>query len=392
MLLGDESRALLRLTLTPGIGPVLIARLLSVFGSAGAALEAGESALAGVRGVGASRARAIRAGARESAARVDDELAEVEAAGAHVVTLVDEAYPALLRATAGAPAALYVKGDLSAARARHAAAIVGSRGCSAYGVEQARRFSMGLAQAGLAVVSGGARGIDAAAHDAALRALGRTVAVMGCGLRVCYPPEHDELYARIVEGGGALVSELPMRTSPAAENFPARNRIISGLSLGVVVIEAGRGSGALITSRLALEQGRESMALPGRVDSPASEGSNGLIRDGGAALVTSPAEVVAILDRAAVVLSATVDGATPAREEREEVVEAPEMAAPAAMPGGMTEPQRLIYEALDRPRTVDELTVATGLEASRLLAETTVLEIRRLVGRRGDRLERVRRG
>lgn len=386
MLLGDESRALLRLTLSPGIGPVLIARLLSAFGSAAGALEAGEAELAQVRGVGPTRARAIREGARSSAALVDDELAEAERVGARIVTLADGEYPRLLRATEGCPAALYVRGDLSAVRAGHAAAIVGSRGCTAYGVEQAQRFALGLAQAGLCVVSGGARGIDAAAHDAALRVGARTVAVMGCGLSRCYPPEHAELYERIVEGGGALVSELPMRTNPSAENFPARNRIISGLSLGVVVIEAGRGSGALITARLALEQGRESMAVPGRVDSPSSEGSNGLIRDGGAALATSPGEVVAALDRAAAVLGATVEGAIgPVMR-----VEAARSEAPAArgLPGGLTEAQRLIYEALDEPRTVDELTRATGLEASALLAETTVLEVRRLVGRRGDRLER----
>jgi DNA processing protein len=203
----------------------------------------------------------------------------------------DPDWPALLEATPGAPLALWVRGAFAEAD-RFSVAVVGSRACTAYGLEQAARFAGWLVEQGFTVVSGGARGIDAAAHRAALRHGGRTIAVLAGGLGVPYPPEHAPLYDEIVESGGCVCSEFPCMFPSEAGLFPRRNRIISGLSLGTLLVEARQNSGALITARLAAEEhGREVMAVPGRVDSPASAGCHRAIREGWASLVTGVGEV-----------------------------------------------------------------------------------------------------
>jgi len=220
---------------------------------------------------------------------VDDELRRTRAAGIDIVSFSDPSYPERLRAIADPPPCLYMKGRLNGADEK-AVAIVGSRSASDYGRRVARDLARGLAALGFTVVSGMARGIDGVAHESALQAGGRTIAVLGSGVERAYPPEHDGLYRRICEQG-AVISELPVGTRPMAFNFPARNRLISGLSLGVVVVEATEKSGSLITAALAVEQGREVFAVPGEVGASRSRGAHRLIRQG-AKLVESVDDII----------------------------------------------------------------------------------------------------
>jgi DNA processing protein len=263
-------------------------------------------------------------------------------------------------------------------------AIVGARRCTAYGREQAGRLSSLLGESGLTIVSGGAAGIDGEAHRGALRVGARTIAVCGCGLAEAYPPEHRGLFERIVDAGGALLSEYPMTMPPLAAHFPHRNRIISGLSIGVLVIEAARRSGALITARRAAEEhGREVMALPGRVDSPASAGCLLAIREGWAALVTNHAEVLCQLDSSSCLVRGALEAAGHTDATRTATL----------FDKNLTDGQQAIVETLrdaDGPLPVDRLAAICELPLSRVLADLTLLEIRRRVkqGLDGVRLYR----
>ncbi len=405
--MGDVSavRDLLRLTLTSGFGPVLIRRALETFGSPAAVLSATPGALTRIRGVGDDRARQIAQSMALSERLADDELALAHTLGVDLLGLGSPAFPPLLASIPNAPVLLYVRGELQHAAAdRYPIAIVGSRSCSHYAIEQAERFGLHLAQAGLTIVSGGARGVDTAAHRGALRAKGRTVAVLGCGLAECYPPENRDLFDRISAGHGCVISELPLRTPPNAENFPARNRIISGLSLGVLVVEAGKKSGALITVRTAVEEhGREAFALPARVDSAHAEGSLELLKSGGAQLVTHPDDILHALEtparhlfagshqvRYAPTMPDSVDSVAqgevaPSRES------APARAHPPGdgpRDAGLTPAQRAIVEALDAPRTIDDLGQRLGMDIAKLRTDITVLELKRRIVRRGSAIER----
>ncbi len=273
----NQLRAYLRLHLADGLGSVRFGKLLNAFGDVASAATASETQLKKVDGIGAKTAAAIAAVTEE---RIDTELSEIDRCGVSLLTLGDPAYPAALKNIYYPPPVLYVRGELCDTDSV-AMAVVGSRRCTHYGLEQAERFGQLLGRAGFTVVSGGARGIDTAAHRGCLAAGGRTIAVMGCGLGKIYPPENEKLFDKIVaDGRGALVSELPMTAEIRGANFPKRNRIISGLSLGALIVEAARRSGSLITARTADEQGRVVFAIPGRVDSPLSQGTNELIRDG----------------------------------------------------------------------------------------------------------------
>jgi DNA processing protein len=273
----DKVRATLRFTLADGIGPRLFGAMVEAFGDVVSAAGAGPTAWKRIEGVGPKKLTALNAVTNEA---VEEELAEADRMGTTLLMRDDPAYPAGLKSIDDAPPLLYVRGRLDEADAV-ALGVVGSRRCTHYGAEQAERFGGLLGRAGLTVVSGGARGIDTAAHRGTLSAGGRTLAVMGCGLTETYPPENRELFERIVaDDRGALLSELPMRRGVESRNFPSRNRIISGLSLGVLVVEAALPSGALITARTATEQGRDVFAVPGRVDSPLSAGTHQLLRDG----------------------------------------------------------------------------------------------------------------
>ena len=283
----EERRDRLRLFRSENVGPITYRQLLGHYGSAGAALDAlPELARRG-------RGRKIKVCPADAA---DAELEALARLGARLLTLGEPAYPPSLAAIDDAPPALAVRGDANIL-SRPSVAVVGARNASTNGRNLAQRLATDLCDGtedpAYAVVSGLARGIDAAAHRGALDAGGATVAVMAGGVDVIYPPEHDGLYAEIC-ASGAVVSELPPGLRPQAAHFPRRNRIIAGLSLGVVVVEAAARSGSLITARLALEQGREVFAVPGSPLDPRSRGANRLIRDG-AALTESVADIRAAL-------------------------------------------------------------------------------------------------
>ena len=298
----------------------------------------------------------------------------------HAVRLIglnDADYPRLLKLIPDPPTLLWVRGRMMEEDAL-ALGIVGSRRCSHYGREQADRFAGLCAQSGLCIVSGGARGIDGAAHRAALRIGGRTIAVIGSGLAKPYPHDHKELFDAIADPDkdqGAVVSEFPMDTPPAAENFPRRNRIISGLSLGVLVVEAALRSGALITARLAVEEHhRELMALPGRVDSAGSAGCHKVIREGWATLVTNPGDVLDALGEAGQMLKLGMQSGGHGGEAND---------TPSPEPIGLTPSQRAVLEGLSAPSSLDELVARTGLPIQDVQAELTMLEVRGEVRRHG---------
>jgi len=280
----------LKLIRADGVGPVTFAKLISHFGSPDRALGASVSELTKVDGIGLKTAERI-ASTRDKFDSAD-ELALAEKLGVWLVTLEDRRYPPVLKQIYDPPPVLYVKGSLTRQDSL-AISIVGSRRCSLYGQEQSTRFAHFLASAGFTICSGMARGIDTLAHQGALAAAGRTIAVQGCGLANIFPPENKKLFELIAESG-ACISELPLRYEPLAENFPPRNRIIAGLSLGTIVIEAGLNSGALITAKAALDYNREVMAVPGKIDSPLSQGTHKLLKEG-ARLIESVGDVMEAL-------------------------------------------------------------------------------------------------
>lgn len=280
-----ELGAWLRLTLVPGLGGQGLRKLLGDFGLPSQVLGAGRAALA--RSVGDTLAQRIVA--EDSAAAIDAALAWAAAPGHSIVTLADAAYPKQLLEISDPPALLYVLGNADLL-AHRGLAIVGSRNATPQGVANAERFARAFSAARLTIASGLALGIDAAAHRGALDGAGSTVAVLGCGVDVVYPQRNADLY-RLVAARGALVSEFPLGSPPLAANFPRRNRLISGLARGVLVVEAALASGSLITARLAAEQGREVFAIPGSIHSPLSKGCHALLKEG-AKLVESAQDVL----------------------------------------------------------------------------------------------------
>jgi len=292
----ERSLAIIRLHLTNRVGVVRYKKLLRAFGSPEAALAAPESRLSEVRGIGPKTARDIASARAETAELAERQIELAEEHGAHILTPEDDRYPKALGTIYDPPLVLYIKGDITK-RDGLALGVVGTRRCTYYGRSQAERMSGHMAGLGFTIVSGLARGVDSAAHRGALAAGGRTIAVLGCGLANVYPPENSEL-ADEIASSGAVVSEFAMETGPFRENFPRRNRVISSLSMGVLVIEGGLRSGALITAKFANEQGRAVFALPGKIDSPQARGPHSLIRDG-AALVRGPEDILDELGPAA---------------------------------------------------------------------------------------------
>lgn len=358
----------IRLTLVPGIGGERQRRLLKAFGLPAHIFAAGHAALAGV--IGDTLAHRLRDhDAREAS---NAACAWAEQPGNHILTLADAAYPQALLDLPDPPTVLYVKGSLAALNAP-ALAIVGARSASPQGMENAAAFAENLARGGLVVVSGLALGIDAAAHRGALQAEGHTVAVIGTGADRVYPARNKALAQQILEAGGALVSEFPLGTPAVAHNFPRRNRIIAGLSRGVLVVEAALGSGSLITARLANEQGRDVFAIPGSIHSPLTKGCHHLIREG-AKLVETARDILeerAFSDLAAI-------ATTP------ETADDP---APTAPP----DDEAQVLNAMGHdPVNLDTLAGRTGLTAETLYAMLLEMELSgRLARLPGGRFQRL---
>lgn len=350
----------LRLNLVSGVGPRLRQLLVNRFGSAAAIFSASPNELRAVQGVGKKLAAAIAEGRDlETAKRELDRCRELNV---ELLLTSDEGYPASLAEIPDAPAVLYCRGTLEPAD-QLAVAIVGSRSCTLYGRQQAERLAGGLAKAGVTVVSGLARGIDAAAHRGAIDAGGRTFAVMATGLARVYPPEHADL-ANEVAASGAILSECPLNQAPVPGLFPQRNRIISGVSMGVVIVEAARRSGALHTARHALEQNRVVFAVPGRIDIPSSEGCHDLLRDG-ATLVRNVDDVLEDLGP----LSAPVAVST------DEEVHVPRELS-------LSDQQKAILNLITvDPQHIDVILRNAEIEPSRTLSTVTILEMKRLVQR-----------
>ncbi len=352
---------LLRLTMVPGVGPKTCRALLDRFGSPGRVLDAPESGVRDVPGVGPRLAGLIARARREVDA--EGELDLCRRTGVRVVARGSDGYPPPLGDIPDPPALIYVRGAIEPAD-QLAIALVGSRKCTPYGLRIAEKLAGSLARVGLTVVSGLARGIDAAAHRGALAAGGRTIAVLANGLSEVYPPEHEGL-AREVAGSGALVAESPMRQGPLAGLFPQRNRVISGLSLGVVVVEATPRSGSLSTAKHAMDQNREVFAVPGPVDSLPSRGCHHLIRDG-ARLVETVDDILEELG--------------PLVREVKSRPEEPAVRHVAEL--SLSDQERSILGRLDdRPVSIDELIAGGKLTTSQVMATLSVLEMRRLVRR-----------
>ncbi len=282
-----ESEAYIALNMVPRIGPVRVRRLLEALGSPTAVLAAPVARLQAVSGMGPEAAKALTDW--ESHVDLSGELALVKEHGAKVVTLASPDYPALLREIHDPPTVLYMMGGILE-RDRHAIGVIGTRKPTHYAADSTKKLSYQLAYAGVTVVSGLARGVDTLAHQAALAAKGRTIGVLGSGLLEFYPPENKELAEKIATSG-AVITEFSMRVKADRQTFPMRNRIISGCSFGVLVVEAGASSGALISANQAGEQGRSIYAVPGRIDNPNAIGSNRLIQQG-AKLITSAADIL----------------------------------------------------------------------------------------------------
>ena len=359
----DQYLGWLALALTPGLGARMAGKLLCEFGSPDAIFAASLTALEGQH-LPAAVAQAIHA--RQPLSDAAKELALVQAAGVRLLTWDEPQYPVRLREIYDPPPLLYVRGNVELL-ARHTISIVGARRPTPYGNQMAERLGRDLAERGLVVISGLARGIDSSAHRGALSSTrGATIGVLGCGIDVVYPKENKKIFEEM-EQRGAIITEFPMGTFPAPQNFPIRNRIIAGMGLGVVVVEGAQYSGSLITARLAMEFGREVYGVPGNATQPSSFGPNQLIKQG-AKLVTGWEDVIEELPTPVRAELLPVESAT--AEERATLVE---------QDLGPTE--RPLYEllSLDESRHVDELVEQSGLTSSEVLAALFDLELKGVV-------------
>ncbi|MDI6889330.1 MAG: DNA-processing protein DprA [Thermodesulfovibrionales bacterium] len=346
----SDLRYWIALSMLQDIGPIGAKKLLSVFGTPERIFDAEVDDLLSIEGIGINRAKNIKE--FSSWEVVDKQVKVLEKKGIKTVNLNGSSYPEMLREIEDAPVVIYTKGDIQP-QDRYTIAIVGSRKPTSYGTSVAENISEELASMGFTIVSGMARGIDAISHRGALRAGGRTIAVLGSGLDVPYPPENTGLMDKITSSG-CVISEFPPGTSPDRENFPRRNRLISGLSLGVLIVEATSDSGSLITAGYALEQGREVFAVPGNITSSNSEGTNELIKRG--AILTRKAED--IVEELAPVLKGFIRSKEKAKIE-------------------VTEEEKNLCNLLSgEPKHVDDISRESRLPASKVLGILLNLEMK----------------
>jgi DNA processing protein len=355
----DSREALIALNLIEGVGPVRARSLLEHFGEAPKILAASKSNLLRVRNIGDETAEAIANW--EKSVDLAGELKRISDFGCHVLISSDENYPPLLREIYDPPLVLYVKGELTA-KDKNAVAMVGSRQTTHYGIESARKLAYQLAYVGVTVVSGGARGIDTAAHQGALAAKGRTIAVLGTGINLIAPPENAELFGRISENG-AVITQFPFNRPADKQSFPIRNRIVAGMTLGTVVVEADMHSGALITSNFATEYGRQVFAVPGRIDSPRSKGCHDLIKKG--AKLCEGAED--ILSEFEYLFPSSNKPPSPGETGILPAIE-------------LSGNEQKVFDALDsEERSIDEVIRASGLPSSAVSVALLGLEMKRVI-------------
>ena len=363
------------LNMTPGIGPRAAAKLLERFGSAEAVYRATRAELERVRLLPEAVDSII---ARDMHEKAEAEIENVRELGGDILVLDDGVYPSLLREIYDPPIALYVQGGWFECLEQPCIAIVGSRKCSTYGQNAASMLARDLAQRGVTIVSGFARGIDAAAHRGAIEGRGRTVAVIGTGIDEVYPRDHKKLADDVLEAGGAIVTQFPLTTPPVSENFPYRNRIISGLSLGVIVVEAAENSGSLITARLAIEQNREVFAVPGNITSRNSFGTNYLIKGAGAKLIQQWQDVATELPPqiAARILPPPLTDKQGEKKKEKSLADQLSL-----VPQGLTGFEQSVFKLLsaDNPAHIDALVNQSRLTIPDLTAALLTLEMRDLV-------------
>src|SRR6202795_2619826 len=351
------TEACIALNMLPTMGPVRLRKLLEVFETPDRVLAARRDALRAVEGIGNDVADQIVQW--ENIVDLPEELERIRQFGANVITAASPLYPRQLREIHAPPIVLYVWGELTE-RDQHAIAVIGSRRTTHYGMESAKKLSYQLAYAGLTVISGLARGIDTAAHQGALAAKGRTIAVIGSGLTKLYPPENAALADKIRSGHGAVISEFSMAVEPDRQTFPMRNRIISGWSHGILVVEAGIKSGALITASQAIEQGRSGYAVPGHINAPTAHGSNRLIQQG-AKLVMDASD---ILDDLQILLP-----------EKEKIPITTGRALPE-----LSANERRVYDAINPTETpIDQIASKCDLPSATVSSTLLALELKRLV-------------
>jgi DNA processing protein len=356
----DSREALIALNMIEGVGPVRARSLLEHFGDAPKILSAAKHELLRVRNIGEDTAEKIAGW--EKSIDLAGELKRITDFGCHVLISSDENYPASLREIYDPPLVLYVKGELTA-KDKNCVAMVGSRQTTHYGIETARKLAYQLAYTGVTVVSGGARGIDTAAHQGALSAKGRTVAVLGTGINLVFPTENAELFERIA-ANGAVMTQFPFNRPADKQSFPIRNRIVAGMTLGTVVVEANLSSGALITANFATEYGRQIFAVPGRIDSPRSKGCHELIKKG-AKLCEGVEDILSEFEY----LFPTSN--RPAAPNETGVLPALELSAN----------EQKVFDVLktDDELTTDEIIRASGLPSSAVSVTLFGLEMKRLV-------------